>query len=87
MKGGKKLLEVADSSFFLLFQFFIVLNLAVGGTGYFPDEATNVGGKPWSNTSPTVSKEIQRGYKTRPFEIQNFSKSDVKYSGIQRVGL
>jgi hypothetical protein len=29
--------------------------LAVGGTGYFPDEATNPGGKPWSNQSPTVS--------------------------------
>ena len=37
------------------FQFFIVMNVAVGGTGYFPDDATNPGGKPWLNTSPTVS--------------------------------
>ena len=36
-------------------QFFIVMNVAVGGTGYFPDDATNPGGKPWSNQSPTVS--------------------------------
>lgn len=34
-------------------QFFLVLNLAVGGTGgYFPDEASNGNGKPWSNDSP-----------------------------------
>ena len=33
-------------------QFFMILNLAVGGTEYFPDEATNPGGKPWSNDSP-----------------------------------
>jgi hypothetical protein len=27
---------------------------ASGGIGYFPDEAVNEGGKPWSNDSPTV---------------------------------
>jgi len=25
-----------------------------GGIGYFPDEAVNEGGKPWSNDSPQV---------------------------------
>jgi beta-glucanase (GH16 family) len=36
-------------------QFFLVMNVAVGGTGYFPDDAVYSGGKPWSNESPTVS--------------------------------
>ena len=33
----------------------MILNLAVGGTEYFPDEAINPGGKPWNNESPTVT--------------------------------
>lgn len=37
-------------------EFYIIINLAVGGTAYFPDDATNAdGSKPWLNTSPTVS--------------------------------
>lgn len=36
-------------------EFYIIINLAVGGTAYFPDDATNPGGKPWNNNSPTVS--------------------------------
>jgi hypothetical protein len=40
---------------FLISQFYIVLNVAVGGVNnYFPDGAENPGGKPWSNTSPRV---------------------------------
>jgi hypothetical protein len=35
-------------------QFFLVMNLAIGGTAYFPDDSTNPGGKPWSNESPVV---------------------------------
>ena len=35
-------------------EYFLILNVAIGGTGYFPDTATNEGGKPWSNTSPQV---------------------------------
>jgi len=38
----------------LIEQFFLVLNVAVGGVGYFPNDATNPGGKPWTNQSPTV---------------------------------
>jgi len=34
-------------------QFFLVMNVAVGGVGYFPDDAVYGGGKPWSNDSPT----------------------------------
>lgn len=43
----------------MMFQFYIILNLAVGGTnGFFPDGASNPGGKPWSNQSPTVKFNI-----------------------------
>ena len=37
-------------------RFYLIINLAVGGTNeYFPD---NVGGKPWSNTSPHAVNEF-----------------------------
>lgn len=36
-------------------EYYILLNLAVGGIGYFPDEAVNPTGKPWSNNSPRVN--------------------------------
>lgn len=35
-------------------EFYIIINLAVGGTNYFPDDASNPSGKPWSNNSPRV---------------------------------
>ncbi len=46
------------TTFHLFMQFFLVMNLAVGGTAYFPDEASNPGGKPWNNESPTVAIEF-----------------------------
>lgn len=30
------------------------MNLAVGGTNYFPDGVQNPDPKPWNNNSPTV---------------------------------
>jgi hypothetical protein len=36
-------------------DFYLILNLAVGGVNYFPDGVSNPGGKPWLNTSPTVN--------------------------------
>lgn len=36
-------------------EFYLIINLAVGGTAYFPDDASNPTGKPWSNTSPKAS--------------------------------
>lgn len=40
----------------LFFQFYLIINLAVGGTnGFFPDGVYNPNPKPWSNNSPTVS--------------------------------
>jgi hypothetical protein len=39
---------------------------ASGGIGYFPDEAVNEGGKPWSNDSPTVgTKQGSSQYKLK----------------------
>lgn len=41
---------------FFAFQFYIIMNVAVGGTnGFFPDGVTNPSPKPWWNGSPTVS--------------------------------
>jgi beta-glucanase (GH16 family) len=42
-------------------EFYFVINLAVGGVAFFPDDATNPGGKPWVNTSPTAITEFWRG--------------------------
>jgi len=39
-------------------EHFLVMNVAVGGTGYFPDDASNAGGKPWNNQSPTAPLEF-----------------------------
>lgn len=36
-------------------EFYLIVNLAVGGLGYFPDDAVNGNGKkPWSNKSGKV---------------------------------
>jgi len=41
-------------------EFYIIINLAVGGTnGFFPDGQNN--GKPWSNSSPYGPKEFWNG--------------------------
>ncbi|KAK9891860.1 hypothetical protein WA026_017348 [Henosepilachna vigintioctopunctata] len=42
-------------------EFFIIMNLAVGGVSFFPDDATNAGGKPWSNQSPKASTDFWAG--------------------------
>ncbi|KAJ8911725.1 hypothetical protein NQ315_012363 [Exocentrus adspersus] len=42
-------------------EFYIVLNVAVGGVAYFPDDATNPGGKPWLNDSPHASTDFWQG--------------------------
>nr|CAD7408818.1 unnamed protein product [Timema poppensis] len=39
-------------------QFYIILNMAVGGNDFFPDNSNNPSGKPWSNTSPTASSDF-----------------------------
>lgn len=46
-KGGTKMAPFDQ-------EFYLILNLAVGGIGYFPDEAVNPTGKPWKNNSTKV---------------------------------
>ncbi|WP_348226136.1 hypothetical protein, partial [Salmonella enterica] len=42
-------------------KFYVILNLAVGGTGgFFPDGIPGAN-KPWSNTSPTAFKDFWNG--------------------------
>ncbi|CAH1105311.1 unnamed protein product [Psylliodes chrysocephalus] len=43
-------------------EFYIILNLAVGGTNFFPDDANNTpGGKPWSNSASDASTAFWKG--------------------------
>lgn len=42
-------------------EFYLIMNLAVGGIDMFPDDATNAGGKPWLNTSPSASADFWNG--------------------------
>ncbi|CAH1126331.1 unnamed protein product [Ceutorhynchus assimilis] len=42
-------------------KFYLIINLAVGGTNFFSDDLTNPGGKPWSNTSPTAFTDFWKG--------------------------
>ncbi|KAJ8945917.1 hypothetical protein NQ314_009011 [Rhamnusium bicolor] len=42
-------------------SFIFILNLAVGGVNYFPDNANNPGGKPWLNDSPKASTDFWEG--------------------------
>ena len=40
-------------------QFYFIINLAVGGGGYFPDGLPNQNGpKPWRNRSKTAMKDF-----------------------------
>ena len=57
---AESVLHILTMAFSPLFQFFFILNVAVGGTnGYFPDGWTNANGpKPWSNESPTAHKDF-----------------------------
>jgi len=41
--------------------FYFIMNVAVGGTAYFPDGTTNPGGKPWSNNSPQAATDFWNG--------------------------
>ncbi|CAG9855843.1 unnamed protein product [Phyllotreta striolata] len=43
-------------------EFYLILNLAVGGTAYFPDDADNKpGGKPWSNSASNALTTFWQG--------------------------
>ncbi|GLV44855.1 Gram-negative bacteria binding protein 1 [Carabus blaptoides fortunei] len=42
-------------------EFYLIINLAVGGIAYFTDEATNFPPKPWSNRSPKAATDFWDG--------------------------
>lgn len=43
-------------------EFYLIINLAIGGTNYFfSDDAENPGGKPWLNTSYTAPRDFWQG--------------------------
>lgn len=42
-------------------EFYLLINNAVGGTAYFPDDVENPGGKPWHNQSPAASTDFWDG--------------------------
>ena len=42
-------------------EFYLVLDLAVGGNQRFPDDAINAAGKPWLNSSPTAAADFWNG--------------------------
>ncbi|XP_077292734.1 beta-1,3-glucan-binding protein-like isoform X2 [Arctopsyche grandis] len=39
-------------------EFYLIINLAIGGINFFPDDATNPHPKPWSNKSPTAMRDF-----------------------------
>lgn len=39
-------------------EFYLIMNLAVGGSQHFPDDATNSVSKPWTNDSPTAAADF-----------------------------
>ncbi|XP_030761868.1 beta-1,3-glucan-binding protein-like [Sitophilus oryzae] len=41
-------------------EFYIIINLAVGGISFFDDSFVNQGGKPWSNKSPVAFRDFWR---------------------------
>ncbi|KAL1491621.1 hypothetical protein ABEB36_012192 [Hypothenemus hampei] len=42
-------------------EFYLVMNLAVGGVNFFSDSYTNEGGKPWNNSSPNAARDFWDG--------------------------
>jgi hypothetical protein len=42
-------------------EFFFIINLAVGGMNFFPDQARNPDGKPWRNNSPHPKQDFWSG--------------------------
>lgn len=39
-------------------EFYIIMNLAVGGADHFPDESINADAKPWKNTATSAAADF-----------------------------
>jgi hypothetical protein len=67
-------------------QFYFVINLAVGGVnGYFPDNAENPGGKPWSNNSTRVREKSQHYINTEYIYI-TCCVAAIYYLSLNKLG-
>ncbi|KAJ8039654.1 Beta-1,3-glucan-binding protein [Holothuria leucospilota] len=69
-------------------EFYIILNVAVGGTGYFSDDFTNSPTpKPWLNTSPTAAKDFWVGknkwYPTWNADVNNGEDAAMKVRSVR----
>ena len=61
-------------------EFFLILNVAVGGTnGFWPDL---VGDKPWNNASPTAPLEF---WKASPLWLRTWGEGDTKGMTVKSV--
>ncbi|XP_056629844.1 uncharacterized protein LOC130440605 [Diorhabda sublineata] len=59
-------------------EFYIILNVAVGGVSFFPDDATNTpGGKPWANTSPKAATDFWEGREQWLSTWNNLKNDDI----------
>lgn len=66
-------------------EFYIVINLAVGGTNYFSDSFKNEGsGKPWLNTSPTPIRDFLNA-KEKWLATWDYNNSDDSHLQVDFV--
>lgn len=64
-------------------EFYFIINLAVGGTSFFPDNAVNkAGAKPWSNNSPQAATDFWNG-RDRWLSTWNLAKDGGKSASLQ----
>lgn len=57
-------------------KFYIIVNLAVGGTSFFRDDNGNLRGKPWKNNSTTAYRDFWQG-KDQWLPTWNFQSNDT----------
>jgi hypothetical protein len=63
-------------------EFYLLINLAVGGIGFFPDDAQNPKGKPWKNNSPQASTDFWHG-KDQWLPTWKLNEADSKEANLQ----
>jgi len=70
-------------------EFFIIINLAVGGTaGYFPD---GVGGKPWQDSNSNSVNQFYAAKNqwfptwTKPFQIDSVKVWSLDFTQLIRI--
>lgn len=66
-------------------EFYFIFNLAVGGTGYFPDDGENPGGKPWKNNSPAAATDFWKGKEQWLPTWSNMSNFQIDYVRVWAI--